>query len=828
MNPSRFRHIFLPGPTRTDRFTNPRRGGNNAPPPPRDRAQHSDYLKAQFDQAWGAAGDRRAVAHATRDGVYIDFYGEPGYELPISSLEARRSNIRLLAVREQSDSGTTQTIATVYVPNEKRAHFLQKFTKYAEEESSRSGNPKNYALVNSISDIRLSVLESFWQDGQDDLPGDTPQWVEVWLSSAKDEAIARFQAVLQAQQVQCKAGIIKFPERAVLMVQASRPQLASLVESSDDIAELRLAKEVATHFINMGNAEQVELVRNLLERIQFYGGFSVRVCILDGGVNKGHLLLAPVLEEDALHTVEPSWGTNDSRQDGHGTLMAGIAVYGDLVDILGSGAPVRIEHALESVKILPPPPGQNPVELWGDYTARGVYEAEYQRPGCKRIVCLAVTATDTRDRGRPSSWSGMVDEVASGYSDDRRRLFIVSAGNSEGSEQWRNYPEDNLTNEIHDPAQAWNCLTVGAYTEKVELKDHKWPGWAPLAPAGGLSPHSTTSASWSSNKWPIKPEVLFEGGNVAKGPNDSVMAPDDLQLLSTWRDPQTAQFATHNATSAASALAARMAAQIQVDYPQAWPETVRALIVHAAEWTETMKRQFLPSSGTATKRDYARLLRICGYGVPSMDRARYCATNSLTLIAQAELQPYARRGGRQVTRDMHLFKLPWPTEVLQELGGVPVEMRVTLSYFVEPSPGQVGWDSRYRYASHALRFEVNGAGENEAEFVARINRQARDEQDGTPGTSGPSGKWTIGVSRNVGSIHSDIWRGSAIDLAASNLVGIYPATGWWKERHHLGKLERSCRYSLIVSIHAPGQEIDIYTPVSVQVGVPIEVPISGQ
>ena len=825
MNPSRFRHIFLPGPTRTDRFTNPRRGGTNARPPPRDRIQHSDYLKSKFNQAWQAAGDRRAVAHATRDGVYIDFYGEPGYELPISSLEAQRLNIRLLAVRKQNDSGTAQTVATIYVPNEKRAYFLRKFTKYAEE-NSRGGKPKNYTLVNSISDIRLSVLESFWQDEMAALPDDTPKWVEVWLSSAGDAAIGRFQELLRTFQVQLKTGVLKFPERAVLMVQASRHQLYTLVESSDDIAELRLAKEVATHFTEMENAEQTEFLRELQGRIQFSDGFPVRVCILDGGVNNGHLLLAPVLAEDALHTVEPGWGTGDSRRDGHGTLMAGIAVYGDLVDILGTGIPVRVEHALESVKILPPPPGENPVELWGDYTARGIYGAEIQSPECKRIVCLAVTATDTRDRGRPSSWSGMVDEVASGYSDDRRRLFIVSAGNVESADQWRNYPEDNLTNEIHDPAQAWNCLTVGAYTNKVQLRGQGWSGWSPIAPAGGLSPHSTTSVPWPSGKWPIKPEVLFEGGNVAKGHNDSVMAADDLQLLSTWRDPQTAQFAPHGATSAASALAARMAAQIQVDYPQAWPETVRALIVHAAEWTETMKRQFLTTPETASKREYAQLLRICGYGVPSMDRARYCAANSLTLIAQAELQPYAKSGSRQVTRDMHLYNLPWPIEVLQGLGEVPVEMRVTLSYFVEPSPGQVGWDSRYRYASHALRFEVNGAGENEAEFVARINRQARDEQEGAPGTSGPSDKWTIGIARNVGSIHSDIWRGSAIDLAASNLVGIYPATGWWKERHHLGRLTRPCRYSLIVSIHAPQQGIDIYSPVSVQLAVPIEVPIT--
>ncbi len=36
---------------------------------------------------------------------------------------------------------------------------------------------------------------------------------------------------------------------------------------------------------------------------------------------------------------------------------------------------------------------------------------------------------------------------------------------------------------------------------------------------------------------------------------------------------------------------------------------------------------------------------------------------------------------------MRLHRLPWPKEVLEQLGGLEVRMRVTLSYFIEPSPG---------------------------------------------------------------------------------------------------------------------------------------------
>lgn len=42
------------------------------------------------------------------------------------------------------------------------------------------------------------------------------------------------------------------------------------------------------------------------------------------------------------------------------------------------------------------------------------------------------------------------------------------------------------------------------------------------------------------------------------------------------------------------------------------------------------------------------------------------------------------------TRDMHFFTLPWPVDELRRLGEVSVTMKVTLSYFVLPSPGRRG------------------------------------------------------------------------------------------------------------------------------------------
>lgn len=825
MPSARYRHLFLAGPTSSPKFTSPQQRGGKPKIPTRDRAAHADSVRQKLEAALDENEKQRAAAHADRQGFYLTFYSEPGFDLILKSLEARTSGIRLLNVRSDGAQDKSTTQATVYVPLKARAYFLRKVRAYERETNprSRENRPKNANLVESIADVRRAVLgASFWMDRPDTLPGETPDWVEAWLSSEDLGVIEAFGSLCRRFEIQIGEGQLNFPERTVLLILASRAQLVQLVEHSDSIAEFRAAHEVATFFTEQENRDQEKLVDALLARLDNQPHDDVVVLVLDHGVNNGHRLLQPLLPDADKHSVLPEWGTNDD--EGHGTLMAGTAGYGDLLELIQSGKRVVITHGLESAKILPPPPDRNPKRLWGHYTAQGIYLAGIQAPHRKRIICMAVTSSETRDRGRPSSWSGRVDELASGYEDDTRRLIIVSAGNVDDPADWRGYPESNKTCEVHDPAQAWNALTVGAFTTKTRITDPTMQGYTAIARAGDLSPFSPTSLTWPSRRWPIKPEVLFEGGNVAKGPNNSILPHDDLKLISTFRDPQVAQFAAFNATSAASAQAAWMAAKIQAAYPNAWPETVRALIVHTAEWTAAQRHSFLADD---RKSSYAQLARVCGYGVPDLERALFCAANSLTLISQAGIQPFDKHPSesRRISREMHLYRLPWPTEVLRDLGETPVRLRVTLSYFIEPSPGEIGWRDRYRYASHALRFELNGPEESENEFVQRINAKAR-EDDEHPGTEGPGDRWTLGDARNVGSVHSDIWKGNAVELSASNLIAVHPAVGWWRERHHLGRWNRQTRYSLIVSIQLPGQEIDIYTPVAVQVGIPAPVPIA--
>ena len=225
--------------------------------------------------------------------------------------------------------------------------------------------------------------------------------------------------------------------------------------------------------------------------------------------------------------------------------------------------------------------------------------------------------------------------------------------------------------------------------------------------------------------------------------------------------------------------------------------------------------------------DADRLLRTFGHGVPNAERLFYSAGNNLTLIAQDSLQPFFKDdedGGGVKTHDIKFHALPWPRDALLALPlDTQVETRITLSYFIEPSPGERGWDRKYGYASHGLRFKVMRATETLEEFKLRINAHSR-EDDYDEDHAGETGTWELGVGGPTnGSIHSNTWHGTAADLAQRGYIAVHPTLGWWRTRTNEKRFDRRTDYSLIVSITTPQETVDIYTPVANQIG--IEIPI---
>lgn len=828
-SPARRPHLFLRDTARAEDYQPPGGGGRRRLPE-RDPARHARKLETDLTSAWRAAEARkgevekevRAVGVGVKSGIHLEFVSEPGFELDLRGMERGKAGIKLVNVRTRPSGDAREHLATVFVPRGELRVFEKKLRQYASETTEKRRKPKHETWAAPVAEIRRAALEAFWTDDPAAFPSsERSVWWEVWLAEATGQALDDFKQTGSDLGVALGEQTLRFPDRQVLLLYGSVDQLARSVEVVDSIAELRQPREVPTEYRALSPRDMREWGENLLGRVVGPSEGAPSIAILDTGVNREHPLLQQALEDRDLLTVVEAWGVDD--HEGHGTEMAGIVLYEDLARAFASSAALQVPAVLESVKVLPRH-GENDPKLWGRVTQQAIARVEIERPERDRCHLMAVAATATRDRGRPSSWSGAVDQLAAGVEDDRRRLIVLAAGNERDREAWIDHPDHLDTSEIHDPGQAWNALTVGAFTERWQITEEDLRDWEPVAVPGDLAPMTSTSIMWQ-DRWPLKPDLVLEGGNAARDPAGHIDTPDSLGLLTTHYRFNERSLTITGDTSAASAQAARMAGFLQRQYPEFWPETVRALLIHSARWSDRMVRRFGPLED---KRNVKMLVRSCGFGVPSLDRALWSAANRLTLIVEDELQPYSKTkaGERRSTpqlHQMHFHDLPWPRDELQALGDVEIQLRITLSYFVEPSPGERGWQSRYRYSSHGLRFDVRAAQETEDEFRKRLNKQARASEERNPGTGDTHG-WTLGPRlRHRGSVHSDVWTGTAADLATREQVGVFPIGGWWKDRHHLSRWNRKARYSLIVTIEAPKIEVDLYTPVAAQVGVPVEI-----
>lgn len=833
---SKYEHIIIPQGIKRDIDYSSRGGGGRPFIPERNRQEHAQYLQKRFDaikvENTEVKQQMTALSLPARRGTYLEFSSTLGYDLVSKSLENQKKNIQLLNIRQvTTEDDQKQTFATIYVPHGKENVLLDKLHKYATEECN--GKPKNDTLFRSIEDVKLALLEALWTDNQKDFPTERNDWYEVWIrisgieKATINQQCNRFKTSLQNLHIPYKKdSILTFPERAVFLVCANKTSLANLLACSDQLAELRMGRVLTAFLFNEDRSEQQEWVDDLRSRIQINNDTSSVVCVLDSGVNNGHPLLEPIIPEKNCDDVV---GEGIADRNGHGTRMCGTVIYGDMSSYLANNQKIQIENQIGSVKLLPYN-RPNPKEIWGLLTEQAVAKTEIIFPQKNICYCMAITAEDS-EQGKPTSWSGAVDSIA--YNNNEKgRLLIISAGNIADVNHLDKdiinaYPNNHIFRPIQNPAQSWNALTIGAFTNIVAPNSPGLVGYDRVAPVGGISPFSRTSCLWGKADV-MKPDVMFEGGNLYKTNIPELPFSDhqDLELMTTNRNYQkSSYFDTINATSAATALASNFAGRLQAKYPHLWAESIRGLIVHSAKWTSAMEEQFPVRKGN--RADMIQRLRHCGYGVPSEERAFYSTENGLTYIAQEIIQPFIKERGDNAPKmnKMHFFKLPWPREILEQLAEINVTMRVTLSYFIEPAPGEIGWKDKYRYASCGLRFDVNTENESEKAFTSRINR-AIEAEENEERSKNDSKRWLIGAdNRNRGSIHSDELNLTAAQLATCNLIAVYPIGGWWKTRTNLEKYNEKLRYSLIVSLDTPAENIDLYNVVKTKIETIIKTPV---
>lgn len=804
-----------------------------------DYAAHAKNLLDQLTAALGdipvAGQDGRLTVEGLKAGAIVEVGTMPpaegsraqavklpkGLEFPAQDIVVLRS--------ERRDDRTES--ALLFVPDDARTFLQGRIRSYGQPHGNQPRpDVDKFERVETIHATETRALFV----GNVDFGSPEMLWWELWIrhDGKFAEGIA---AAARLAELDVHQDRLFFPDTTVIFVHASAESITGFVgRIPGAVAEIRKATGTIEPFLDRGakGLGPQDWTADLAKRILPPPQDANAVCALDTGIAGQHPLIAPGLHGAWAYDAE--WGADDHHpQGGHGTPLGGLALYGDLEALMNDARQVQLTHAIESMKLLPPQgfPKTKPPS-YGVVTEGAVALVEAERPNVRRAFCLATSACDFPPE-RPSSWSGALDQITSGSmpgdqadrvpaAERPKRLMVVATGNMPGGK----LADVQFSHPLEDPSQSWNALTIGGFTRK-ETPPAKPLGLKAVVPANHRSPFSLGSQALSSDLTPIKPEVLFEAGNMIADPSGDCGWEPSVSLLAPGSNVIHEPLVPFWATSAAAGMAGNFVGTLQAALPDLWPETHRALAVDSASWPEPIRKRLVGRGITwvtgknGSKSKKKEVLREVGYGVPDLQRAIHSARNDVTLFAQASIQPFTSNpnGGPPVFNEMHFYDLPWPKAELEKIENGIVTMKVTLSYFIEPNLSGLAATRPETYRSFGLRFAMKKRSESQEKFMRRISGQ---QAKGAEPPEKERDHWLLGPNAmQAGSLHCDLWRGRAIDLALHDAVGVYPVTGWWKTHAGQKRFNDKGRYALVISISAPGHAVDLYAEISAVVAAKI-------
>lgn len=804
-----------------------------APKPLRD--DYAAHAKSILDQLTAALGgipatgqDGRLPLEGLKAGVIVEVGTMPLAEDSRSlaskipkGLEFSSQDVVILRSERRDDRTES---ALLFVPDDARAFLQERIRSYGQPQGNRPRpDVDKFERVETICAAKAHALFV----GNIDFASSDMLWWELWVlhdrSFADGVASAARLAEFDVHQDR-----LFFADTTVLFVHGTAEGISGFVgRIPGAVAEIRKATGTIEPFLDRGTKGlgPQDWTADLSKRILPPPQDANAVCTLDTGIAAQHPLIAPGLH--GAWAYDAAWGADDHHLNGgHGTPLAGLVLYGDLEPLINDTRQVQLSHAIESMKLLPPrgfPKTKAP--SYGVVTEGAVALVEAERPNVLRAFCLANSACDFPPE-RPSSWSGALDQITSGSmpgdqvdgvpaAERPKRMMLVATGNMHGGK----IADVQLSHPLEDPSQSWNALTIGGFTRK-EKPPVNPPGLKAVVPANHRSPFSLGSQTLSSDLTPIKPEVLFEAGNMIVDPSGDCGWEPSVSLLAPGSNVLHEPLVPFWATSAAAGVAGHFVGSLQAALPDLWPETHRALTVDSARWPEPIRNRLVGRGVTwvtgkknGAKSKKQAFLREVGYGVPDLERAVNSAQNDVTLIAQAPIQPFINNP--TVFNEMHFYDLPWPKAALEKIENGIVTMKVTLSYFIEPNLSGRAATRPETYRSFGLRFAMKKRSEGKDKFMRRISGQ---QVKGTEPPEREKDHWLLGQNAmQAGSLHCDLWRGRAIDLSLHDAIGVYPVTGWWKTHPGQKRFNDKGRYALVISISAPGHNVDLYTEIRTQV-----------
>lgn len=553
------------------------------------------------------------------------------------------------------------------------------------------------------------------------------------------------------------------------------------------------------------------------------------VCVIDSGIQEGHVLLAPAIDIATSRCFLPEKAPTDIGDfvapGGHGTRVAGAVIYGE--SVAADGRP-QLPYWVQNARVLNEH-NMMPENVFPPAATRAAVEHFHQGPRQTRIFNHSVNALGSCRTRYMSAWAAEIDLLSQQYD----VLVVQSVGNVPASAAppligvkehlaaARTYPAylGQPACRVANPGQSLQALTTGS----IAYGTFAQGGWQSFARRHG-DPSAFSRSGFSI--WDtIKPEVVEHGGDAVRTAND----PADVaigsrvpgvcpELVRSTMHPPGPAFARDDAgTSYATPKVARIAAALQNVLPQESTLLYRALIVQSAQWPDWAEA-ILAELRTAEIRrnqdrrqalldDAGEIIRWIGFGVPDQARATTNTDHRVTLITSGESPISAR--------ECHVYQIPIPPNLRTAAEDYDVRIDVTLSYVAQPRRTR---RNLRRYLSTWVDWKSSKLGESLDSFRTRALRE--DGQDSAV-VDGAVLPWALHeresdglirtARRNSGTVQKDWAVVKSHALPEHFCIAVVGHEGW----NHDPDAEAA--YALAVTLEIQGQEIPIYEPLRVAV-----------
>jgi hypothetical protein len=607
----------------------------NSGRPPRNNSEYGESLGQKVDIVIKSFEEAAESQPPEFNPAFIfKIKVESGY---VSEDDWRRSNLTVLS--EEPDG------AIVLFSPDQLAEFKNRIGIYSEPIAEGKKNPRQAWIASLTEEMELwgknNRIGRKLQGADIDPNTEYYLDVELWVYGTEEDNRQRITALEQFVNNHGGRVTDKYPGSNMFLarVRVSGAILDQMLEIGE-IREIDFPPEPAM--------EMPEYYRSQIDDFQTPitppTPDSPGICIVDSGLATGHPILANAVGDARSFPI--SLGT-EIDQNGHGTMVSGLALYGDVDNCINS-LNFTPQMFLYSAKVT------NAQNRFDDETLiitqmEQSIQYFHDTYGC-RIFNISLADPDLiYADGKPSPWASSLDNLAQKYN----VIIVVSAGNisvatyqGQDAESIRaNYPGYLLddTSRILEPSTAVNVLTVGSLC-KSENSFHagRQPGDL-IEPVGEVNmPSPFTRCGPGVNK-AVKPDVVEYGGNSAWYGSQRRFFQNDpgLDIVSTNWQYQNKLFAAMSGTSFSAPRVAHLAALILQKYPDISANLVRTLIANSAS---------IPSIAFARFTNEEDIRRLYGYGLPDLNKALYSTDNRVLLMADDEI---ANDG-------IHVYEIPIP------------------------------------------------------------------------------------------------------------------------------------------------------------------------